>query len=140
MLPQMPPELFFLFLPLAFVAFWCVTSFLLAFASGWYRLSLSYATDKPPTGEEFAGQTGTVGFVNYNRCLNIYVAREGLFVSVAWLFRLGHKSLLIPWSAIHDEESTQILWFKLTRFQIGIPSIARLRLPARVFEARRAVA
>ena len=133
---QFPPEAFVLVLVIGSVAFWCFLSFLLAFVSGWRRLAHSFGSDRPPSGKAFTWQTGIVGVVSYNRCLNIHVAREGLFLSAASLFRVGHKPLLIPWTAISNEEPTQILWANLTRFQVGTPSIASLRLPTEILNAR----
>jgi hypothetical protein len=132
-----PTYLPFLF-PLAFAAFWCGISFVLGIFSGWQRLALSYATDQAPRGTPFSWQSGYVGVVRYRNCLNIRVAPEGLFLSTAWLFRLGHKPLLIPWSAVHNLESRQVFWFHFTRFQIGEPALAHVQIPTEVFEAPRA--
>jgi hypothetical protein len=131
------PIFFFALFPLAFVLLWCFVCLLLSFVSGWRRLALSYATDQPPHGTPFPWQSGNVGFVQYRNCLNIYVAEDGLYLSVVWLFRLGHKPLLVPWSAINDVQEKQILWYALTRFRIGVPSIATVRIPTKVFEAHR---
>jgi hypothetical protein len=133
------PVLFLLF-PLALAVFWCAIVIMLSILSGWRRLAQSYATDLAPRGTAFLCQSGYVGFVAYRNCLSARVASEGLFLSVLWPFRPGHKTLLIPWSAIHDEEPRQVFWLQFTRFQIGTPSIGRLQLPAKVLEAQRAVA
>ena len=141
-IPTMPhqiiPEVWFAFFPLVFAAFWCCICFLLAAVGGWRQLSVAYGTDRPPHGKEFRWQSGAFGQVNYGACLNLHVASEGMYLSVSWPFRVGHRALLIPWGAIHDEESTRILWRRLTRFRVGTPSIASLQLPTRVFEAHRA--
>ena len=134
---QTLPVFLFALFPLAFAMMWCFVCFLLAFVGGWRRLALSYATDRPPHGTPFRWQSGNVGFVQYRNCLNIYVAEDGLYLSVVWLFRLGHKPLLVPWSAINDVQEKQILWYALTRFRIGVPSIATVRIPTKVFEAHR---
>jgi hypothetical protein len=132
------PFLFLLF-PLVFAGFWCLISFMLGLFSGWRRLALSYAADQAPRGTAFGWQSGYVGFVRYRNCLNIRVAPEGLFLSTVWLFRLGHKPLLIPWSAIHDPQQKQVFWFDFTRFQIGEPCIAHVQIPTKVFQAQRNV-
>jgi hypothetical protein len=125
-----------LLFPLAFAALWCGICFMLALVSGWRRLALTYATDQAPHGSAFGWQNGYVGLVAYRNCLNVHVASEGLFLSTPWLFRLGHKTLFFPWSAIHDIQASEVLWLKLTRFEVGTPSLAHLQLPTRVFEAR----
>jgi hypothetical protein len=137
MQPQQLPVFLFALFPLVFVALWCFVCLLLSFVGGWRRLALSYATDQPPRGTPFRWQSGNIGFVQYRNCLNIYVAEEGLYVAAVWLFRLGHKTLLIPWSAINDVQQQQIFWYAFTRFRVGTPPIATMRIPTKVFEARR---
>ncbi len=137
---QQLPQIFFALFPLAFVALWCFVVVLLSLVGGWRRLALTYATDQPPRGTAFRWQSGTIGFVQYRNCLNIYVANEGLYFSAVWLFRLGHKTLLIPWSAINDVQQQNIFWYAITRFRIGTPPIATMRIPTKVFEARRTTA
>ena len=137
---QQLPQIFFALFPLAFVALWCFVVVLLSLVGGWRRLALTYATDQPPRGTAFRWQSGTIGFVQYRNCLNIYVANEGLYFSTVWLFRLGHKTLLIPWSAINDVQQQNIFWYAITRFRIGMPPIATMRIPTKVFEARRTTA
>lgn len=133
---QTIPLLLMPLFPLAFATLWCTISFLLGLFSGWQRLALEYATDQPPHGTAFSWQSGYVGFVGYRNCLNIHVAPEGMFLSVVWLFRLGHRTVLFPWAAIHDLEERNFPWHRLTRFQVGTPTIARVQLPTRVFDAR----
>jgi hypothetical protein len=138
---QVIPTFLPLLFPFVFAAFWCFISLVLGFVSGWQRLALAYATDQAPRGgTAFSWQSGYVGVVRYRNCLNVRVAPEGLFLSTVWLFRLGHKPLLIPWSAIHNPEPRQIFWFHFTRFQIGEPCIAHVQIPTKVFEAQRVVA
>jgi hypothetical protein len=133
-IPAFLPLLF----PFVFSAFWCFVCFMLGFVSGWQRLALAYATDQAPRGTAFSWQSGYVGAVRYGNCLNVRVAPEGLFLSTVWLFRLGHKPLLVPWDAIHNPQPRQVLWFHFTRFQIGEPCIAHVQIPAKVFAAPRA--
>jgi hypothetical protein len=133
---QLPVFLFALF-PLVFLALWCFVCVLLSFVGSWRRLALSYATDQPPRGTPFRWQSGTIGFVQYRNCLNFDVAEEGLYLSAVWLFRLGHRTLLIPWSAINDVQEQTIFWYAFTRFRVGTPSIATMRIPTKIFEACR---
>jgi hypothetical protein len=122
--------------PVAFAALWTGVFILISLISGWSRLAKNFATDRNSLGREFHWQSGSVGFVRYRNCLNVAVASNGLFLWLPWIFRVGHRKLFIPWSAIHDEESKQVLWFSMIRFQVGKPGIARIRLPRKVFEAR----
>lgn len=123
---------------LALPVFWCLVCLLLSRISGWHRLSEQYGTDQAPLGRSLSMQSGWVGIVSYRNCLSVHVAPSGLFLSVMFLLRIGHRPLLIPWSAIHGVEPRQLLWMKLSRFQVGHPPIARIELPAGIVEAKRA--
>ena len=79
-------------------------------------------------------QSGGIGMVNYNRCLTVHHAPEGIYVSVLLPFRLGHPPLLIPWSAIHHVTPRKFLWHESMSFEVGSPCIVKLRLARKVFE------
>jgi hypothetical protein len=133
-----------LLIPVAFAVvfplFWCGVCLLLSFIGGWRRLARRYATDRPPTGTAFHGLHAGVGLVSYKGCLDAHVAPEGLYLEVAWPFRVGHPRLLVPWDAIHDLQERQLLRFQYTSFSVGAPRVARVHLPARVLAARFAAA
>ena len=118
-------------------AFWCLIVFGLSHASGWQRLAATYATQLAPHGKRFVARSGKVGGVSYRNVLIVHLAPEGMFLAVFLLFRIGHKTLLIPWNAIHDEEAVKFLWYRAVRFQIGRPTIGRVELPTEILEAKR---
>jgi hypothetical protein len=105
----------------------------LSLASGWRRISQSYATTLEPVGERFTGQSGRVGPVSYNNCLTVQVGPKGLFVSVPFFLRPGHRPLFIPWDAVHNRKGVKSLWREGIQFDIGRPAIARMMLPTQVF-------
>ena len=119
-----------------FPVFWCLIVLLLSYVSGWQRLSRVYASDVPPHGKAFFRQSGGVGVASYRNCLTVQVAPEGLFLSVPFIFRIGHKTLLIPWHAIHSQETVRFLWLEAVGFQVGEPSMGRIKLPRQILEAR----
>lgn len=123
-----------LFLP-TFPILWCGVCWLLAQLGGWAALAPRYATHLTPRGTPFRWQDARFGWVSYNNVLQIDVAREGLFLSLPWLFRLGHPPLLLPWHAIHDVSTQRFLWLRVVRFGVEQPPLARISLPAKVFEA-----
>lgn len=127
-------------LPLVFPLFWHAVCFLLSRFSGWQRLALAYGTDRAPRGTPFRWQSGSVGVVRYRNCLDIRVAQEGLFISVALPFRLGHKRMPVPWNAINNAPPQKDLLHDFTKFQIGTPAIASVQIPTQVFEAQRSAA
>ncbi len=121
-----------IFLP----ALWCAIVLVLSYVSGWQKLSKSYGAHAPPHGQKYAWQSGRVGMVSYRNTLTVHAAPEGLFLSVPAVFRLGHKSLFIPWSAIRNQKPVKFLWYNAIRFQVGAPPVADVELPVGVFEGR----
>ena len=119
---------------LIFPLFWCGIVWLLAQIGGWARLAQDFRTDKTPRGTPFHWQSGAVGWTSYRGVLQLAAAPEGLFLSLPWLFRVGHAPLFIPWSAFHDAVEQQILWLRQVRSDVGASRV-RLRLPASVFAA-----
>jgi hypothetical protein len=130
-LPVLAPALFLVVFPV----FWCFVVGLLGFVGGWARLGDRYGTRLPPHGKTLRWQSGSLGLVSYRNVINIASAPEGLFLSVAWPFRIAHPPLFIPWSDVHDAFEERGLWWRQVRFSIGSPSRARMRLPAQAFEA-----
>ena len=113
------------------VALWCAISLTLALV-GWRDLARDYATRVTPHGRPFYALVGSVGLATY-RGLNAWTAAEGLFLAAPRLFRLAHKPLLIPWSAIGNVKVSKVLWADVAFFDVsGTP----LKLPARVLADR----
>jgi hypothetical protein len=53
------------------------------------------------------------------------------------IFRVGHRPMLIPWKEIHDVETQKILWAEFVSFEIGSPTVAKLRLSKAMFDEAR---
>ncbi|HSW14951.1 MAG TPA: hypothetical protein VLI06_19045 [Solimonas sp.] len=121
---------------LALPALWCGICLLLSRIGGWHRLAGVYETQRPPQGRRHGWQQGWFGGVSYRGCLHIYVAPEGLYLTVMGLLRVGHPPLMIPWGAIHGIEPRRYLWRRMTRFQIGQPVLATVELPDGILEGR----
>jgi hypothetical protein len=122
--------------PTLFVGVLCVSLPLVSLLGGWRRLSEFFPATNPPEGQRFRMQSGSVGWVNYSSCLTIYSNADGLYLSVMLPFRMGHPPLFIPWGEIHDATTRRFLGMEDVVFQIGTPSIAKMRLPKKVFEGR----
>jgi hypothetical protein len=118
-----------------FPTLWCLVVLLLSVVGGWRRLGAAYAATSLPHGTEFHWQTGGVGVVSYRNCLSVHVAPEGLFLSLPWMFRIGHRTLLIPWQEIHSRTPVRFLWRRSVRFQVGAPPVASILLPQHVIDA-----
>ena len=124
---------------LLFTGFWCFVSLLLSTVGGWGRLAEKFPAPEQPEGKRFSSQNGRLGLVNYNHCLTIYISKAGLYLSMSPIFRVGHRPMLIPWKEIHDVETQKVLWAEFVSFQIGSPTMARLRLSKPMFDQARSL-
>jgi hypothetical protein len=123
-------------LPLALLTLLAVCA-AMARLGGWGSLALRYRAGAEPEGTTFRMQSARFGWVDYNGCLKVVVARAGLYLAPFPLFRFGHPPLLIPWSDLHVLEVRQSRWAQDVRVAVGRPEVAQLRLPLRVVEAAR---
>lgn len=118
---------------IVFPAFWCFVVWLLSQVGGWSRLALRFSASqrlRQPAGTRHSGLTGMVGVVSYRNVLTLHVDRDGFFLEVMALFRIGHPRLFIPWSEITGRKPRQVLWWKAETLSIGSPVIATITLPA----------
>ena len=116
-------------------ALWCGIVFLLSHVSGWQTLARSFPERADPGGIDYRLLSGRVGFVSYRNALRVAAGAEGLHLWVLAFFRLGHKPLLIPWSAMHNRRERSFLWQKTVRVEVG-QSGTRIELPADLFGER----
>lgn len=119
-----------------FPTIWCGVVLLLAWIGGWHALAKAYPARIAPHGHAFPSVSGRVGIVSYRHTLSVHVAPEGLFLSTAIFFRIGHPPLLIPWQAIHSQRRVSFLWLQAVAFDVGTPAIANVQLPRDVFDAK----
>ncbi len=119
-----------------FPAFWCAIVLALSIFGGWRTLAATLATEEAPRGTRFSGESGYVGGVSYKSALTVHVAPDGMFLTVPWVFRVGHKPLFIPWNAIADPHRVKFLWHEAVRFKVSSHPVMELSLSAPVFDAR----
>lgn len=132
---QPPPILFVILFPVFFVGMWLLVNFILAHVSGWAALAERFAAPggEPPAGRKFSAQSGMIGVVNFNGCLTVIAASEGLYLSVWRVFRFKKPPLFIPWRDMHSIGYHQILWVEMISFEVGNPKIATIKLRKKVF-------
>ncbi|HEV7238354.1 MAG TPA: hypothetical protein VGQ36_03870 [Thermoanaerobaculia bacterium] len=94
-----------LFFP-AFVALWIGVVFLVATIGGWRSLAERYVIEPAQyTGTRWHMRSGVMrGTARYGNVLTIGADRRGLFLSILFLFRVGHPPLFIPWEHIEMRE------------------------------------
>ncbi|EIJ41696.1 hypothetical protein BegalDRAFT_0785 [Beggiatoa alba B18LD] len=108
---------------------WSGILLLVAYISGWSALARYYAAPMPlpMISQRWIYQSMALRwfFWGYNNCLTIGVADDGFLIKVVFPLKIGHKPLLIPWSAIQKIEVIKVFStfpiMKLTLHQL--PSI-----------------
>jgi len=118
---------------IVFSLYWCFICWLLSLISGWQRLYKTHPANVSPNGKKIT-VSGNVGLVSYSKCLFVHVVPEGIFLSVLFLFAVGHRPLFIPWTEIHNLKKKSFLWTKTAKFEVGATRIATMRLPMKVFD------
>jgi len=95
---------------LLFAGIWIGVTVLISKTSGWLSLSKTYRSLKPFNGRRWSYQNAQLRSGGlYGKCLTIGVNSEGLYLSVLFLFRIGHPPLFIPWSDIYIVEKERML-------------------------------
>ena len=125
------PMMFLLIFPL----FWCAVVFLIS-RFAWARYASEFRTDRgQPSGGEVAKfqalRFGPLFFgANYNNVVTIAATDKGLFLAPSiFLFRPGHRDLLIPWGKIDRITPGSFLWFTTNQLEVrgGGPKITIYR-------------
>lgn len=129
--------------PFLFAAMWVVVCQLISLIGGWRELAKEYHTEHPFSGELFRFQSAQMrGKMNYNNCLTVGANVEGLYLSVLFVFRLGHPPLFIPWSDVSGTIEKR-RWFSRLRLKFercpSVPLVISKRLGERISHASGAV-
>jgi hypothetical protein len=123
-----------LFIP-AFILFWCFVVKLISIMSGWNRLAQCFRTEVEPAGRSFKWRSMRMGLSNYNGCLNAVVCEEGLYLSLMFIFKVGHPPLLIPWMEIYDPVEEKFFFWRFTKISVGRPVLAKIQLTSDILDA-----
>jgi len=90
---------------LLFVTLWVLILFISNQMDGWATLARRFRRTFEPTGE--IRSTGTLFsaayfryWTNYSGALHLTSADDALYLSLKFLFRIGHPPLRIPWNEI----------------------------------------
>ncbi len=112
------PWLPLLVIPVAVV----VGGFLVSRLSGWGLLARRFRASEPFEGESWSWQSARFrGWCGYNNCLRVGASPEGLFLAVAWPFRLFHAPLMIPWREIEVEQGKALFGlYDTAQLRIGV--------------------
>jgi len=114
--------LIFLIVPGFFVCFglfWSFIVFLIAHLGGWTGLARAYPATEPPQGRSWTWTSARFGLVtSYRNSLNVTVSDTGLYLRPVFIFRVGHKPMLIPWNAIMAAQRSDLFFTSALRLDI----------------------
>jgi len=122
--------------PVFFVAMWCSVCLLISFISGWYALSRRFRKKSEPYGEtRSAGPFFYTVYMrfwgHYSSVIRITDADDGLYLSVLFLFRVGHPPLSIPWKEI-EVSQTRRFWQNYVVLTLGEHERIPMRISVRM--------
>lgn len=120
---------------LFFAGMWCLTCVIISVVSGWQTLSRRFRATSEPSGQiQSAGPFLYSVYMRFRthdgNVVSITTARNGLFLSVLFLFRIGHPTLCIPWHEISSTK-TSFLWWNYIVLRLGTDEQIPLRISER---------
>ena len=126
---------------LFFIALWICVCKLISVFGGWKTLSQDYQANSAFDGQKLWLKSVAMSrWTSYNSCVNIGTNKYGLYLSVLFIFRVGHPPLFIPWTDISTEATTRRLLPDVVKFsftkQPEVPVILSKKLAAKIFKMR----
>ena len=122
-----------------FPIIWIAICIFLSRINGWHKLAQKYLRIDFVSGEKWRFRSAELRYsVGYNSCVNFVANREGLGISIFFVFRVGHPPLFIRWTDIEISKETR-LFRTLIRFTVGrdfpIPILVHKSLGHKIMEA-----
>jgi hypothetical protein len=119
-----------------FVALWCSICFVISLMSGWFALSRRFRKQSEPCGETktagpFFYSIYTRFWGHYSGIIRLTAATEALYLSVLFLFRIGHPPLQIPWNEIMFRK-TKYFWRSYIVLTLGSEEQIPMRISERM--------
>lgn len=120
--------------PIFFVSLWCAVCYLIGIFSGWHLLTRRFRAQGEPYGDIRSVGPFFYGVqmrfrANYSSVIRLSTTSGFLFVSIFFLFRVGHPPLSIPWNEITISKET-VFWRRYLVLTLGNEE----RIPMRISE------
>ena len=116
-----------------FIVFWYFLIMLTSRLGGWWQLAQHYRDFDSYYGRKLHGRSGNFGAASYGGILIFGANYQGLYLSVNFLFSMGHPALFIPWNDIQTEER-QRFFAKETILSFAKAPKVKLTIPSRVMQ------
>ena len=119
-----------------FLTLWCFICFFVSILGGWHLLSGRFCAQTAPYGETKTAGPFFYGVkmrfrVNYGNVIRLTAAEDALYISILFLFRIGHPPLCIPWKEIQFGK-TKFLWRRYVVLTLGDQEHIPMRISERM--------
>ena len=112
--------LFLLINPLFTVS---IIFYILGHFSGWFNLADKYSQKTEYQGDWEKFQSISMQGINFNRCLNIGINSQALFIRPCFPLNYIFAPLEIPWTAVKSARRHELFWRKLIRIRLHDPNV-----------------
>lgn len=134
--PNDLPTYFWFFIVALGVAWMGLICLLISVLSGWYTLSNRFRSQSEPYGQtKSAGPFFYTVYMrywgHYSSIIRMTAAEDALYLSVLFLFRIGHPPLCIPWKEIQFGR-TKFFWFRFVILTLGERECIPMRISERM--------
>jgi hypothetical protein len=96
--------------------------------AGWRRLVELYGALKPPAGRVLLRQTIKIGAVDYEGCVTVWIAAEGMYL------RIWRKIVLVPWSEFKYVGQVTFYCQRASELTVGDPALTTIIVKNELFE------
>ena len=132
---DLSPCFLFLF-PVFVVSVWALVSILVSLVGGWQSLARRFGAQAEPYGETRTAGPFFYGVqmrsrIGYGNVIRITAAEDALYLSVLFLFRIGHPPLRIPWNEIQFGND-KFLWRHYIVLTLGNEEKIPMRISERM--------
>jgi hypothetical protein len=119
-----------------FIALWSISGLLIGFLTGWLALARRFRAQAEPYGDaKTAGPFFYTVYMrfwtHYSSVIRLTAAGDALYLSVLFLFRIGHPPLRIPWNEIRFGRARR-LFFPYIVLTLGSEEQILMRIPERM--------
>jgi hypothetical protein len=119
--------------PAFFAGVWCLSIFALSYFSGWRKLSQRFHQTNDPKGEMRIGRGLFLTiymryWCHYSGVVRLIAAPDALYLSIQFLFRMGHPTLRIPWNEIRMSKA-RYCFREYLQLSLGSEEQVPLRMP-----------
>lgn len=127
------PLLMLILFPAFFAGVWCLSIVALSYFSGWRKLSRRFRKTSDPMGKTSIGQGLFLTiymryWCHYSGVVRLIAAPDALYLSIQFLFRMGHPTLRIPWNEIRMSKA-RYCFREYLQLSLGSEEQVPLRMP-----------